>query len=230
MNRNPSFLVVDIETICGPEKPRPEDLKPPANMKRPETIEAYRADPKNINAAWKKEALVATSGRIHTVGFKIGGNPVDCVYHDGSDEEGMMREFEQKVIHTFKRHYKNENIHPLTICGHNVKTFDYPWIWLRARKWNLEKLLLVLGEIPQLTKIEDTMRWAVGNNYREFVSLDNALKFFNLGDKGDIDGSMVHDMWRDGKNKEIAEYCKDDVQKTYDLAVALGIILPDDEE
>lgn len=36
-------------------------------------------------------------------------------------------------------------------------------------------------------------------------------------DKGGIDGSMVADMWKDGKQEEIRKYCENDARITYKL-------------
>jgi predicted PolB exonuclease-like 3'-5' exonuclease len=104
-----------------------------------------------------------------------------------------------------------------------------PFIWLRARKYKCEKLIKMLGESPRDVKMEDTMLWANFNSYRDYVSLDAACKLFGLPGKGDMDGSKVFKYWQAGKNEEIGMYGAGDVGRTYNLAVALGIIIPMDE-
>jgi len=55
------------------------------------------------------------------------------------------------------------------------------------------------------------LKWA---GYRGTVSLDNLAKYFGYTGKDGVDGSMVAQMWADGKHDEIAEYCVSDVLLT----------------
>jgi len=227
MARTISFITLDIETISGPDYPTPNDIKPTANMKKPETIEAYKNNPVNLETAYRKQALVSYEGRVHTIGYKLDGDPVKSLWHDGSDEEGLFRRWEEDLVKEFQEHYGNDTIYGVTFVGFNIKSFDAVWLFLRAKKYRCEKLLRIMGNSPQDVKLEDVMRWMVFNSYRDYISLDNAYKFFfNKSAKDGIDGSMVHDMWRAGKHQEIAKYCEEDVDRTYELAVHLGIINP----
>ncbi len=227
MSRTISFITLDIETIPGAEYPMPSDIKAPAQFKKPESIEAYKNDPKNLEAAYKKQALDYAAGRVHTIGWKIDGEPTRSMWDDGSDEEGLFKRWEEALVKEFHDHYGNDTIYGVTFVGFNIKSFDAPWIWLRAVKYKCEKLIKIIGASPRDMKLEDVMKWMVFNSYRDYISMDKAYKFlFGRSGKDDIDGSMVHGMWKEGKNQEIADYCVKDVDRTYELAVALGIILP----
>jgi len=222
--RTISQIVFDLETIPGPDKPKPEDIKVPPNYKNPEAIEKYQNDPKRINEQYKKQALSYIEGRIHTIGFKIGTDPVGVVFHH--DNEAMvLKGFEEAVVNAFKEHYGNDTAYGTTLVGHNIRLFDIPFLWLRAQKYGCHKLLRIIGATPDDIKFIDTMMVAcVTDKYKGFVSLDNACKFFGLPGKGDVTGADVYDLWKAGKDQEIADYCADDVQKTHDLAAKLGVI------
>jgi len=45
----------------------------------------------------------------------------------------------------------------VTWVGHNIRGFDLPYLWLRARKYKCKTLLKVLGEDPDDIKFKDTM-------------------------------------------------------------------------
>ena len=64
---------------------------------------------------------------------------------------------------------------------------------------------------------KDVMKMGTFHQYGKFVSLDNLCKFFGFEGKGDIDGSQVYPMYKEGKIEEIAEYCRQDVIKTRKL-------------
>lgn len=225
--RTISQIVFDLETIPGETKPTPEDIKVPSNYTKPETIEKYKNDPKRLAEEWKKQALSYIQGRIHSIGFKIGTDPVGVVFHH-DDEEQVILQFEEAVLKSFNEHYKNDTMYGTTWVGHNIKKFDLPFLWLRVRKYASPKLLHILGTTPDDIKFQDTMMWGcVTDKYKGFVSLDKLCAFFGLPGKGDMDGSQVYDYWKDGRDEEIAEYCKDDTQKTHDVAEKLGIIIPE---
>lgn len=227
MSRTIRQIVLDLETIPGLEKPGPEDIQVPANYKNPDTIEAYKNDPDRINREWIKQSLSFIKGRIHTIAWKINDEPIQAVWHDGTDERGLLMMFEETLIKTFKEHYGNDTMYGVTWVGHNIKKFDMPYIWLRARKYKCETLIRLMGESPRDIKMEDTMLWANFNSYKDYVSMNDACKLFGLPGKEDMDGSKVFEYWQKGLNKEIATYGKGDVDRTYNLAVALGIILPE---
>ena len=226
--RTISQIVVDIETIPGLEKPGPEDISVPANYTKPETIENYRNDPDRLNREWIKQSLDVYRGRIHTIAWKINSEKTQYVYHDGSEEELLLKRFEKALVEAFEAHYDgNSTMYGVTWVGHNIKRFDMPFIWLRARKYKCEKLINMIGNSPRDIKMEDTMLWLNFNSYKDYVSLDVGCKLFGLPGKDEMDGSKVFSYWQAGKNKEIAEYGADDVDKEYNLAVALGIIVPE---
>ena len=61
---------------------------------------------------------------------------------------------------------------------------------------------------------------------RDTISMDNLSAALGLAGKGDVNGSMVGQMFTDGKFEEIAHYCRDDVERTRSIhrkmMIALG--------
>ena len=187
-------------------------------------ILAYRNNPKNLEEAYLKRSLSYIEGQIFCVGFKIDDDPTDVVWDN--DEANVIQGFEKKVVDTFQERFKTSTIHKCTFIGHNAKKFDLPYLWLRACKYECTQLLKVLGGKPRDIDYEDTMMWAcVTDQYGGFASLDKTCVLFGLPGKGDMDGSMVYAAWKAGEYQKIADYCKEDVDKTYALAVKLGIIV-----
>ncbi len=58
---------------------------------------------------------------------------------------------------------------------------------------------------------------------RKGVTLDYCLKYFGIAEegKGDIDGSMVKDMWQAGEKEKIGKYCLGDSRKTFELGTLI---------
>jgi hypothetical protein len=167
--RTISQIVFDLETIPGKEKPKPEDIKVPKNYTNEDTIEKYKNDPKRLAEAWKAQSLSYIEGRIHTIGFKIGTDPTGVVFHH-DDEENVILQFEEAVLKAFRDHYGNDTMYGTTWVGHNLKTFDLPFLWLRVRKYAGPKLLHILGDTPDDIKFQDTMMWGcVTDKYKGFV-------------------------------------------------------------
>ncbi|HDY66606.1 MAG TPA: hypothetical protein ENH85_02315 [Candidatus Scalindua sp.] len=218
------WITFDLETLPGGDYPKPEELKAPAQYKKPESILAWQNDPKNLDAAYKKRALSYIEGKIFCIGFKIDDDPTDVVWDN--DEANVIQGFEKKLVDAFYERFKTSTIHKCTLVGHNIRHFDLPYLWLRAMKYECKQLLKVIGIRPDDIDFEDTMMVVcVTDKYKGMASLDKACALFGLPGKGDVDGSMVYDMWKAGKYQKIADYCKEDVDKTYALAVKLGIIV-----
>ena len=74
---------------------------------------------------------------------------------------------------------------------------------------------------PWDEKIYDTMlKW----DAKKSISMDKLARVLGIEGKGDIDGSMVWDMYKRGEYQQIADYCADDVnivQSIYSRMTAL---------
>ncbi len=102
-----------------------------------------------------------------------------------------------------------------TLCAHNGKEFDFPYIARRMliNGVKLPALLDVAGKKPWEVKFLDTMElWKFGD-FKHYTSLNLLAYVFNIPTpKDDIDGSMVADVYYKEKNLErIVKYCEKDV-------------------
>lgn len=106
-----------------------------------------------------------------------------------------------------------------TLCAHNGKEFDFPYIARRCliNGIDLPKILRIAGKKPWEVKFLDTMElWKFGD-YKHYTSLNLLTHIFDIPTpKDDIDGSQVAQVYYKEKDLErIVKYCEKDV-----LAVA----------
>ena len=200
----PRYLYLDIETIPCQDPDKAAELVanacPPANMKKPETIQKWRDEGAGDIIA--KTSFNGGLGHICCIGVGEWTGRIAKI-----DEERPLLMAFTNII---ERDY-NETIP--TIVGHNINNFDIRFIWQRA---------IVLGvKLPNWfprdpkpwgNEIFDTMTAWAGS--RGYVSLDDLASYLGLEGKQGVDGSMVAGMWAEGKHQEIADYCMADVQLT----------------
>lgn len=169
-----------------------------------------RAEPEG-DAAWRKTSFNGARGRVLCIGA-AAGDEEPVVFH--GDEDHTLHRFYQWLSDAYRL---NAGTLRPTLVGHNIIGFDLrfllhrsiingiqPPMWMPfdARPWDVDR-------------VYDTMtQWAGAGNR---ISLDNLAQALGLAGKQGIDGSMVYDMWAEGRIDEIAEYCKDDVRITRDI-------------
>lgn len=207
------YLYVDIETIpCQTNSGRERlasNVKPPAQMKKAETIAAWEKNDKlaAIEEAISRSGLDGAYGHICCVGYAFDDEPAEAIMMD--DELSTLVAFAAEIE---SRSRAAMGAIP-TIVGHSVAEFDIRFIWQRA---------MVLGirlpswfprqPKPWSSEVFDTMTaWSGARNR---ISLDNLCAALGLEGKGDIDGSMVGQMWAEGRHDEIAAYCRQDIERT----------------
>ncbi len=103
----------------------------------------------------------------------------------------------------------------ITLCAHNGKEFDFPYIARRILINNIKlpDVLDLAGKRPWETNFLDTMElWKFGD-YKHFTSLELLTTIFKITNpKDDIDGSMIAGLYWEEKNFErIVTYCEKDV-------------------
>ena len=203
----------DIETIPAQSQAAYDqiaaEIKPPAAMKKAETIAAWEADqkPAAILDQLAKTSFDPAQGHICTIAWAGDDGEPDCAHAETIDQEAdVLRAF----FGVLKGH------HRATFIGHYITGFDLRFILCRA---------VVLGvPIPQCIprdpkpwggKTFDTMTaWA---GARGSISMDQLCRALGLEGKGDFDGSMVAEAWANGEHQRIADYCKADVQATREI-------------
>jgi len=193
-------VYLDIETYGGQQEPTFHDISAPSNYKDPDKILKYKEE--KLQEAWAKQALNPLKGEIICIGYAVDDETPESLI---GSEEDIVCEFEDVL---------NELVYAKLI-GYNVLGFDFPWLYLRAVKYNLPILKNYLPTKKSDTSYLDLMQQVSSTLYGKdsYMSMKDVCGFFgiNVKDNG-MDGSMVHQAYLDGRIKEIAEYCKQDVE------------------
>jgi len=209
-----TFLYLDIETIPAQAeavKARiASTVKPPSQMKKADTIAAWEKEQK---AAAVDEAVAKTSfdggmGHVCCIGFALNDGHIHSESVKTLLEERQAIEAFIEIVNVNRQ----TDWQPIQIVGHFVAGFDLRFLTQRA---------IVLGvrlpewwpkdPKPWSSQVFDTMvAWA---GAKGSISLDNLCFALGLEGKGEIDGSMVAQMWAEGKHVEIASYCRDDIER-----------------
>lgn len=105
-----------------------------------------------------------------------------------------------------------------TLCGHNIKEFDIPYICRRMliNSIPLPPVLNISGKKPWEIQFIDTLElWKFGD-YKNYTSLKLLTAVFDIPTpKDDIDGSQVATVYYNENNlQRIALYCQKDVVAT----------------
>lgn len=208
-----TYLYLDIETIPAQSddiKARiAANVKPPAAMKKADTIATWEKEQKAaaVEEAISKTGLNAAFGHICCIGFAFDDGPV-------SSQTAQVWTEERDIIQSFFE-YVNATIgnrFPV-IVGHNVAGFDIRFIWQRSIALGIRvPAWMPRDPKPWGNDVFDTMTaWA---GARDTISMDNLSAALGLPGKGEIDGSMIGQMFADGRYAEIADYCRADVERT----------------
>ena len=206
-----SRITLDIETIPaqgeGAASAARSRIKPPANYKDPDKIEAYIAG--KAEEAWRSTSLDGSYGEIFCIGFALEDDPAQVIYRDLDDEDG-----ERELIEGFWDMLGNDLSPGATWIGHNVQRFDMRFIWKRS----------VIHRVPMAHKmpfdsspwsgtVQDTMMMWTGER-NSFVSLDELLSILRIESKDPTDGSQVWDLIEAGDERKVVEHCIRNVEET----------------
>jgi hypothetical protein len=200
-------IYIDIETLPGHARPSPEDIEPPKNYKDPAKIRAYQEE--KVEDAYRAQALDSMQGRILSIGWAMGDDPAQAmtVGLDGiEDEADLLRTFQELLLD------QPIDLTHLEWVGHNIRTFDLPWIWRKSLKYRLHSLARFIPRAKFDRRIQDTLElWAA--DFRDRVSIQDIANFLGISGKTDgVDGSKVFDLWLEGYLQIINDYCINDVE------------------
>lgn len=210
-----NYLYLDIETIpTQAAKVREEiakGIQPPGNISKPETIAAWVKDKKSaaVDEAIARTSLDGALGHICCIGWAFDGQRAQAVTLDTEQSEADIIEEFFANANDIVSHQTGT----ITVVGHHVIGFDLPFIWQRAICLGIR----VPAWFPRQPRpwndiVFDTMNaWA---GHRGSISMDKLCEALGIAGKGDLDGSMVAQLWTDGRYDEISEYCKGDVDRT----------------
>jgi len=200
--------VLDIETIPTQAKEIRDhvvgQIGAPKNYKDPVKIKQY------IEAAedeiWRKTALAGTFGEVWCISWAVDqGQPLVVTRQSLEDPEEKLLEEWYDIIS-----YGQEGLGTPTWIGHNVR-WDLRFLWQRSMVRGIRPSVdLAIDSKPWDDTVRDTMLMWDPKNY---TSLDNLCLALGLEGKGDIDGSKVWDAVQEGRWEEVAEYCRQDVER-----------------
>lgn len=123
----------------------------------------------------------------------------------------------------------------LTLCAHNGKEFDFPYLCRRTliNALCIPKQLKISGKKPWEVNHLDTMDlWKFGD-YKNYTSLNLLAAVFNIPTpKDDISGSDVHWVyWKEHDLGRIRTYCQKDVITTAQLLLRFkGLPLMEEDQ
>ncbi len=224
-----NLLFLDIETVPAyasfgevPERLKPlwEDKFAKFSNRNPQRY------PENFTAeeGYNEAGIFAEFGKIvcisvgfiHTVGKK---RHFKLKSYAGSDEKQLLNAFAEMLLRweTNPKH---------TLCGHNIKEFDLPYIARRMviQQIPLPKMLQIAGKKPwEITFVDTLELWKFGD-FKHYTSLSLLTAVFNIPTpKDDIDGSEVRHVYYEENNVErIATYCEKDVLATAQVYLYLS--------
>lgn len=208
------YCYLDLETIPAQSDAIKDHIassvKPPAQMKKADTIAAWEREQKAdaVAEAIAKSGLNGAYGHICCIGFAIDDGPATAISWP------MNATSEAQAINGFFD-VIGEVISPKfpVIVGHFITGFDLRFIWqrciilgIRVPSW------LPRDPKPWDSSVFDTMiAWA---GTRDTISMNNLCAALGVPGKGDVDGSKVGELWANGEYERISNYCIDDVERT----------------
>lgn len=208
------LLHLDIETL-GTNDESLIEVKPPGTMKKAETIAKWEAEekPQAIKEALAKTGLDGLYGSICVVAWAWDDGPVSHESVSVADEKTVLEFFFEEIMQETSIPLQGRSIDSsLVVVGHNIVNFDLRFILHRAIIHGVKPppaLMKCIQAKPWDNAIADTMNmWHPVNK----VSLDKLCKALGIQGKGDMDGSMVAEVWPTDPQKVI-DYCRGDVER-----------------
>jgi predicted PolB exonuclease-like 3'-5' exonuclease len=178
----------------------------PATIKKPESIKAWEDEKKAdaVEEAMRKCSFDGAMNHIICIGAAVNNEPpVSFSAKTHEDEFDVMFNFYQWLVSVYDKF-------GTIYVGHNITGFDLRV--MRQRSIILEVLPplgIPFNAKPWDNNPFDTMQKWDGQNK---TKLDVIARALGVEGKDGVDGSMVFDMWLEGKHDEIADYCKSDVE------------------
>lgn len=142
---------------------------------------------------------------------------VETIYETDYSEEALVRNFWQRLERF-----------PGTLVTFNGRNFDLPVLELQALKYGCSAQRYFSSKARN--------RYVEEGHYDLYDFLTNygahrlrggfnvLAKLIGLPGKMEIDGSMVQQLWEDGRLADIHHYCRQDVMQTYFLFLRVELI------
>ena len=225
----PRAYTMDIETLTLPDfrervGPQLERLLKLGNM-RLEQQQRYLEDiVVEEERCYQLGSLSATSGRILSIavhegpvaGFDFDGiDQGESEHVFGIDQDGNEQD-EKRSLLAFLQYMKSFDPESDELVGHNIISFDLPFIFQRCLVHCISAKPLVDLREYNVRGVFDTMRhWWLGDR-RARISLDDIAWALGIQSSktAEVEGSKVFDLYEQGRLAEIREYNLNDVRVT----------------
>lgn len=224
------ILFLDIETV--PEREDFDELDEEKKELWEQKSKYQRKDEFTPEEFYERAGIWAEFGKIICISVGYFNYKGDIrtfrttTFH--GEEAKLLKEFKNLVNGHFS---SGKHL----FCGHNAKEFDFPYIARRMIIHGIELpyKLNLFGKKPWEIPHLDTMElWKFGD-YKHYTSLKLLANILGIpSPKGDIDGSMVRDVYYIEKELDrIITYCELDVVTTAQVFLRLrGDELLDDKD
>ncbi|MEJ6978813.1 3'-5' exonuclease [Pedobacter sp. P351] len=221
------LLVLDIET--APQYPTFDEV-PEIFKELWEQKTLYQRKEETASEYYPRAGIWAEFGKIICISVGIftkenGISGLRIKSFFGDDECHLLSGFIALL---------NKQPNTLTLCAHNGKEFDFPYLCRRTlvNQLCIPEQLRISGKKPWEIHHLDTMDlWKFGD-YKNYTSLNLLAAIFNIPTpKDDINGSDVHRVyWKDHDLNRIKTYCEKDVITTAQLLLKFkGLPIIDDQ-
>lgn len=218
----PKRLFIDIETLPPAEEAR-DSINPALAFKLQKRC-CPPHDGREMGCTeeqFRRLALHAEYGRVLCIGVIVEQDgEVVCRGVLGRERQSLRFHLdESRTLRGFWNQLRGFDERCDLVAGHNVYEFDLPFLYKRS---------VILREQPSVRlsfaryrsrPIFDTMKewelWA----WRPGVKLEELAAVLQLGmtKTEGMDGSCIYDRFREGRHREIADYCMRDVELTREI-------------
>lgn len=165
---------------------------------------------------YRKTCFDGGKGHIAVIGLAFDGEQPFAGYtvdDDGDFDVSMERWIIQGAFDDIAESYDPAKDQRPVFVGHNVTGFDLRFLFQRAVVLGIKPPSIIpFGARPWDANVFDTMTAWAGHGNR--ISLDNLCAALGIEGKGTISGADVWPMVQAGKIREVAEYCRHDVEIT----------------
>ncbi len=228
-----NLLFLDIETV--PDHSGYDELPEKMKYLWDKKAKFIGEEGQDSTEVYGRAGIYAEFGKIICIS-------VGLVFPNGQKYAARIKSFadddEKKILIDFSALLKNYSVKKdFTLCAHNGKEFDFPYIARRMliNGLPLPPILDIAGKKPWEVRFVDTLElWKFGD-FKSFTSLELLAAVFGIPTpKDDIDGSMVASVYYKEKDLDrIVRYCEKDVLTIIRLLMkfkCMGMISDEDVE
>ena len=215
-------LFVDIETL-----PPHEGMRATLNPALVAKLEGrcHAPQPETVAECTEEQfrglALHAEYGRVLCIGMIVEQDgEVVCQGVLGRERRSLRLHLdESRTLSGFWNQLRGFNERRDLIIGHNIYEFDLPFLYKRSAILRVQPSVRLNFARYRSRPIFDTMKewelWA----WRPGIKLEELAEVLQLGITKieGLDGSHIYDRFREGRHREIADYCLRDVELTREI-------------